>query len=139
MGFLLREAKERRDREARSPRQRRIWSSGSGLDADNKLAISWYVGSRDSEAAMTFIGDLTPRLASRVQLTSDGHKPYLEAIETAFSGNIDYAMLVKIFPVPRPKASAAIARPFALVRTAIASKGGPTRSTFQRRMLSGKI
>ena len=68
-----------------------------GLDADTKLVASWYVGERDSEAAATFINDLAPRLASRVQLTSDGHKPYLEAIEGAFGGDIDYAMLVKVY------------------------------------------
>lgn len=68
-----------------------------GLDADTKLVASWYVGSRDSEAAMMFMDDLAPRLTSRVQLTSDGHKPYLEAIEGAFGGDIDYAMLVKIY------------------------------------------
>ncbi len=50
---------------------------------------------------MTFMDDLAPRLASRVQLTSDGHKPYLEAIEGAFGGDIDYAMLVKVYgPAP---------------------------------------
>ena len=49
------------------------------------------------EAAITFINDLAPRLASRVQLTSDEHKPYLEAIEGAFGGDIDYAMLVKVY------------------------------------------
>jgi IS1 family transposase len=73
-----------------------IWT-WVGLDADTKLVASWYVGSRDSEAAMTFMDDLAPRLASRVQLTSDGHKPYLEAIEGAFGGDIDYAMLVKVY------------------------------------------
>jgi IS1 family transposase len=73
-----------------------IWT-WVGLDADTKLVVSWHVGNRDSEAAMTFIDDLAPRLASRVQLTSDGHKPYLEAIEGAFGGDIDYAMLVKIY------------------------------------------
>jgi GTPase len=46
---------------------------------------------------MTFMDDLAPRLASRVQLTSDGHKHYLEAIEGAFGGDIDYAMLVKVY------------------------------------------
>ena len=59
--------------------------------------MSWYVGSRDGDAAKTFVDDLAPRLASRVQLTSDGHKPYLEAIEGAFGSNIDYAMLVKVY------------------------------------------
>ena len=73
-----------------------IWT-WVGLDADTKLVASWHVGTRDSEAAMTFIDDLAPRLASRVQLTSDGHKPYLEAIEGAFGADIDYAMLVKVY------------------------------------------
>jgi IS1 family transposase len=66
-----------------------IWT-WVGLDADTKLVASWYVGRRNSEAAMTFIDDLAPRLASRVQLTSDGHKPYLQAIEGAFGGDIIY-------------------------------------------------
>ena len=73
-----------------------IWT-WVGIDADTKLVASWYVGARDSEAAMMFMDDLAPRLASRVQLTSDGHKPYLEAIEGAFGGDIDYAMLVKVY------------------------------------------
>lgn len=73
-----------------------IWT-WVGLDADTKLVVSWYVGARDSEAAMTFIDDLAPRLTSRVQITSDGHKPYLEAIEGAFGGDVDYAMLVKVY------------------------------------------
>src|SRR5450759_4756965 len=73
-----------------------IWT-WVGLDADTKLVASFYVGGRDSEAAMTFINDLAPRLAQRVQLTSDGHKPYLEAIEGAFGADIDYAILVKTY------------------------------------------
>ena len=73
-----------------------IWT-WVGIDADTKLVASWYVGARDSEAAMMFMDDLASRLASRVQLTSDGHKPYLEAIEGAFGGDIDYAMLVKVY------------------------------------------
>ncbi len=73
-----------------------IWT-WVGLDADTKLVASFYVGARDSDAAKTFIDDLAPRLASRVQLTSDGHRPYLEAIEGAFGADIDYAMLVKVY------------------------------------------
>src|SRR5271165_5973614 len=73
-----------------------IWT-WVGLDADTKLVASFYVGGRDSEAAMIFMDDLSRRLANRVQLTSDGHKPYLEAIEGAFGGDIDYAQLVKIY------------------------------------------
>ena len=67
------------------------------IDADTKLIPSFYVGNRDAEAAQHFIGDLALRLANRVQLTSDGHKPYLEAVEKAFGANIDYAMLIKIY------------------------------------------
>src|SRR3990167_8857628 len=73
-----------------------IWT-WVGIDADTKLVASWYVGARDSEAAMMFMDDLAPRLASRVQLTSEGHKPYLEAIEGAFGGEIYYSMLFKIY------------------------------------------
>jgi IS1 family transposase len=77
-----------------------IWT-WVGLDAQSKLAVSWYVGGRDSEAAMIFMDDLAKRLANRVQLTSDGHKAYLEAVEGAFGSNIDYAMLVKVYgPAP---------------------------------------
>ena len=70
------------------------------IDADTKLIPSFYVGKRDAAAAHHFIGDLALRLANRVQLTSDGHKPYLEAIESAFGADIDYAMLVKHYGDP---------------------------------------
>lgn len=69
----------------------------TAIDADTKLVMSWLVGGRDSEYAMAFMDDLSRRLANRVQLTSDGHKAYLEAVEGAFGGDIDYAMLVKIY------------------------------------------
>jgi IS1 family transposase len=67
------------------------------IDADTKLIPSFHVGARDGEAAQHFIGDLALRLANRVQLTSDGHKAYLEAIEQSFGADIDYAMLVKLY------------------------------------------
>jgi IS1 family transposase len=73
-----------------------IWT-WVGLDADTKLAASFYVGGRDSEAAEIFINDLAKRLANRVQLTSDGHRPYLQAVEGAFGSAIDYAVLVKVY------------------------------------------
>ena len=57
-----------------------IWT-WTAIDADTKLVPSWLVGSRDGDAAHHFIGDLAMRLANRVQLTSDGHRPYLEAVE----------------------------------------------------------
>jgi IS1 family transposase len=67
------------------------------MDADTKLVCSWLVGRRDLGCATEFIQDLAARLANRVQLTSDGHKPYLTAIAGAFGEEIDYAMLVKIY------------------------------------------
>jgi IS1 family transposase len=70
------------------------------IDADTKLIPSFYVGARDADAAQTFIADLAGRLANRVQLTSDGHKPYLEAVEQSFGAAIDYAMLIKHYGAP---------------------------------------
>jgi IS1 family transposase len=67
------------------------------IDADTKLVPSWLVGGRDAEYAKAFIGDLARRLANRVQLTSDGHKAYLNAVENAFGSEVDYSMLVKIY------------------------------------------
>lgn len=67
------------------------------IDADTKLVPCWHVGPRNGRAARDFIDDLADRLASRVQLTTDGHKPYLEAIERAFGNDIDYARLIKIY------------------------------------------
>jgi hypothetical protein len=66
-------------------------------DADTKLVPSWLVGKRDTEYATIFIRDLARRLANRVQLTTDGHRPYLEAIEGAFGADIDYAQLIKLY------------------------------------------
>jgi IS1 family transposase len=69
----------------------------TALDADSKLIVSYLVGGRDAEYAMWFIDDLRGRLANRVQLTSDGHKAYLEAVEGAFGADVDYAQLVKLY------------------------------------------
>src|SRR2546425_10060992 len=73
-----------------------VWT-WTALDAETKLVPSWAVGRRDGFTAQAFIRDLAARLASRVQLTTDGHKVYLEAVEGAFGGDIDYAMLIKIY------------------------------------------
>ena len=70
------------------------------IDADTKLIPSFYIGARDADAAQTFIADLAGRLANRVQLTSDGHRPYLEAVEHSFGADIDYAMLIKHYGAP---------------------------------------
>src|ERR1700675_3242904 len=69
----------------------------TAIDADNKLMISWLIGGRDSSYAMAFMDDLRSRLANRVQLTTDGHRAYLEAVEGAFGSDVDSAMLVKLY------------------------------------------
>jgi IS1 family transposase len=67
------------------------------LDSDTKLAISYRVGARDLEEARTFMQDVAGRLANRVQLTTDGYRPYFKAVPAAFGNNVDYAQLVKIY------------------------------------------
>ena len=68
-----------------------------GIDADTKLVVSWLVGDREAECADKFMRDVAGRLKHRVQLTTDGHKPYLKAIEDAFEDEIDYARLIKTY------------------------------------------
>jgi IS1 family transposase len=69
----------------------------TALEADTKLIVSWLVGGRDAEYADAFMQDVADRLANRVQLTTDGHKAYLEAVEGAFGADVDYAQLVKLY------------------------------------------
>jgi IS1 family transposase len=73
-----------------------VWT-WTALCADTKLVPSWYVGLRNTEDAFYFMSDLKSRLSHRVQLTTDGHKPYLHAVEAMFGADIDYAMLHKIY------------------------------------------
>ena len=73
-----------------------VWT-WTAIDADTKLVPSFYLGGRDGECAKAFISDLASRLANRVQLTSDGLKAYVEAVEGAFGNDIDFAQLVKIY------------------------------------------
>lgn len=71
-----------------------------GLDADSKLAVSWLVGERTAEYANYFMQDIASRLSNRVQLTTDGHRPYIKAVEGAFGNDIDYALLIKQYGTP---------------------------------------
>jgi len=73
-----------------------VWT-WTAIDADTKLVPCWMLGDRDAIAARDFMEDLAGRLASRVQLTTDGLKVYLTAVDNAFGEEIDYAMLVKIY------------------------------------------
>lgn len=76
-----------------------VWT-WTAICADTKLAPSWLVGGRDAAAANAFIADLAGRMATRIQLTSDGHNSYLEAVEGAFGNAVDYARLVKLYGGP---------------------------------------
>ena len=73
----------------------------TALDSDSKLIVSWLVGGRDAGYAMMFMDDVASRLADRVQLTTDGHAPYLEAVEGAFGCGVDFAQLVKLYGEPK--------------------------------------
>ncbi|MFY9292276.1 MAG: IS1 family transposase [Methylorubrum rhodinum] len=73
-----------------------VWT-WTAIEADTKLIISYLIGGRDAEYANAFIGDLKERVANRIQLTSDGHRAYLDAVEEAFGADVDYAQLVKIY------------------------------------------
>ena len=85
--------------------KRNVWGFGdvwtwTALDADSKLIVAYRVDERDSYAAYHFMQDVAARLTSRIQLTTDGHRPYVQAVKEAFGTNIDYAMLVKLYGLP---------------------------------------
>jgi IS1 family transposase len=69
----------------------------TAIEADTKLIVSYFVGDRSGQSAMALMDDLQSRLANRVQLTTDGHKAYLEAVEGAFGDDVDFAQLVKFY------------------------------------------
>ena len=73
-----------------------VWT-WTALCADTKLICSWKIGTRGASTAYALMHDLEKRLANRIQLTADGHRVYLEAVESAFGAQIDYAMLVKLY------------------------------------------
>jgi IS1 family transposase len=73
-----------------------VWT-WTGIDADSRLIISYLVGGRDAEYALEFMDDLRARVDTRIQLTTDGHKAYLVAVEEAFGADVDYAQLVKVY------------------------------------------
>jgi IS1 family transposase len=73
-----------------------IWT-WVAIDADTKLVPSWYIGGRNTTDALEFMRDLAARLDARVQLTTDGHQPYIVAVSRAFGGQVDYAQIVKMY------------------------------------------
>jgi hypothetical protein len=90
----------------RSPTIGDCWT-WTAIDADNKLLLSYLVGARDAEFALMLMDDLRGRLANRVQLTTDGHRAYLQAVEEAFGADIDYSMLIKLYGEPPSSPEAA--------------------------------
>jgi IS1 family transposase len=79
-----------------------VWT-WTAIDAETKLIPSWRIGNRGAGTAHDFMEDLASRLANRIQLTTDGHKVYIDAVETAFGSWIDYAMLIKIYGQENPE------------------------------------
>jgi IS1 family transposase len=73
-----------------------VWT-WTAIDADTKLLVSWLVADRTSDSGVIFMNDLKDRLANRIQLTSDGHRAYVIAVDDAFGDDVDYAMLQKIY------------------------------------------
>jgi IS1 family transposase len=73
-----------------------VWT-WTAIDADTKLIVSYFVGDRSGDSAIELMDDLRDRLSNRVQITTDGHRAYVEAVEGAFGGDVDYAQLVKLY------------------------------------------
>lgn len=96
-------------------------------DPDTKLVSTWLVGQRDADCARRFLADLASRLRYRVQLTTDGHKPYLEAVEAAFGRDVDFAMLVKFYGND-PNADRRFSPPVVLAEEVRIIQGNPAPS-----------
>ena len=80
----------------------------TALDSESKLIVSWLVGGRDPEYANEFMQDVAGRLANRVQLTTDGHGPHLDAVDGAFGIDVDFSKLVKLYSSPSVSREAAV-------------------------------
>ena len=82
-----------------------VWT-WTAICADTKIIPSWFVADRTTESAEIFVKDLASRLRNRVQITSDGHRPYIQAVDKAFGEDVDYAMLEKIYAPARDPSGA---------------------------------
>ena len=94
--FCYAKARNVQDAKAAPEQAGDVWT-WTALDSDTKLIVTYLIGGRDADCALEFMDNLRQRLVNRVQLTTDGHRAYLEAVEGAFGGDVDYAQLVKIY------------------------------------------
>jgi len=101
-----------------------VWT-WTAIDADTKLVPSFLIGNRDGRSARMFIDDLASRLANRVQLTTDGLKVYLEAVEGSFGADIDYAMLHKVYESTQEETRYSPAKCVGCERKAVMGKPDP--------------
>jgi IS1 family transposase len=101
-----------------------VWT-WTAICADTKLIPSWLVSSRDSGAATEFCMDLAGRLSGRVQITTDGHRAYLSAVEDAFGTEVDYAVLQKLYGVVPDEVRYSPAKCIGCRRDAIAGDPDP--------------
>lgn len=101
-----------------------VWT-WTAIDADSKLMLSYLCGGRDAEWATTFMEDLASRVATRIQITTDGHRVYAEAVAGTFGFDVDYAMLIKLYGAPSPEAESRYSPATCIgIRTAVLS-GNP--------------
>jgi IS1 family transposase len=97
--FVYAKAKNVRSAKSASEIAGDVWT-WTAIDADTKLIASWMIGDRSGDTAKVFVADLASRLANRVQITTDGHGAYLQAIDDAFGIDVDYAVLEKVYATP---------------------------------------
>ena len=109
------------------------------IDADTKLVPSWMLGQRDLATATAFVSDLASRLSNRVQITSDGHRPYVEAIETVFGTEVGLFDIAENLMIRRWKMRRATRQPSASALTCAMSAEIQTRSTSALHTWSGRI
>jgi IS1 family transposase len=103
-----------------------VWT-WTAIDADTKLILSYLCGGRDASWACKFMEDLASRVTTRIQITTDGHRAYAEAVEGAFGMNVDYAMLIKLYGAPADNPDSRYSPALCIgIRTGILS-GNPDR------------
>ena len=114
-----------------------VWT-WTAIEGNSKLIVSWLAGGRDGEYAKAFMDDVASHLANRVQMTTNGHKAYLEAVEGGFGSDIDYAQLIKMYGATPEAPKAATARRNARGSRRFPSRQAVTRSTFRQATSSAR-